>query len=244
MANTVVLDKEAHHDLRVDNHPSDAYGDNVGMVGVVPREFPRLVAHYPIFFRRTPADDAYEAGAMLGFSSKENLFLADNRWDANYVPLNIQRQPFLVMARPGDTGGNLNVAVDLDSPRLFKEGDSRGGGEALFLSNGEPTDYMQRVTAALNEMVQGARMGFDYSAALDKLGLIEKVRVDVEFADRSQVKLDGLYSISRDKLNALPGDQLVELRDAGYLEWAYIQLASLAHINGLIARKNRKLAGL
>ncbi len=239
MAGIIALDKDAHRDLRVDTHPSEAYGDNVGMIGVVPREFARLVAHYPIFLRRTPADDAFECGAMLGFAGNENLFLKGNRWDALYVPLNIQRQPFAVVARPGDAANNLAVAFDTDSPRLLKD-----GGEGLFLGDGQPTEYLQRVSAALNEMVQGARMGFDYTAKLDKLGLIEKVRIDVEFADRSQVKLDGLHSISRDKLKALPAKKLAELRDEGYLEWIYIQLASLVHINALIARKNAKLAGL
>lgn len=237
VAGIITLDKDAHRELRIDNHPSETYGDNIGMVGVVPREFGRLVAHYPIFLRRTPADDAFECGAMLGFSGNENLFLSGDRWDALYVPLNVQRQPFAVVARPGGDPNNLAVAFDSDSPRVLTD-----GGEALFLSDGQPTEYLQRVSSALNEMVQGARMGFEYTAKLDALGLIEKVRVDVEFANRSQVKLDGLYSISRDKLGALAPKKLGELRDAGYLEWIYIQLASLVHMNGLIARKNLKLA--
>ena len=236
MATNVALDKDVHHDLRVDTRPSEAYGDNIGMVGVVPREFARLAGHYPIFLRRTPAGDAFECGVVLGFGNSENLFLTGEGWDALYVPLNIQRQPFAVFSRPQD--GNLVVTIDMDSPRLAKE-----GGEALFLSDGEPSDYLKRLTGALNEMVQGARMGFAYTAKLEQLGLIEKVRVDLTFADGSEVKLDGLYSISRETLQALPAAQLGELRDLGYLEWIYIQLASLIHMNALMARKNRQLAG-
>ncbi len=238
MASMVTLDKDVHRGLRIDNHPSETYGDNVGMIGVVPREFARLVAHYPIFLRRTPANDGYECGAVLGFSNNENLFLTGDRWDALYVPLNVQRQPFAVMARPGDAPNTLAVAVDMDSSRLVED-----GGEAVFLSDGQPTEYLQRVTAALNEMVQGSKMATDYTARLEELGLIEPVRVDVQFADRSQIKLDGLFSISREKLQALPGAALTALRDAGYLEWIYTQLASLVHMNDLIARKNRRLVG-
>jgi len=236
MVTNVALDKDAHRDLKVDTRPSETYGDNIGMVGVVPREFARLVGHYPIFLRRTPSGDAFECGVVLGFGNTENLFLTGNVWDALYVPLNIQRQPFAVFARPED--GNLVVTVDMDSPRLTK-----AGGEALFLSDGEPSEYLKRLTGTLNEMVQGARMGFEYTAKLEQLGLIEKVRVDLEFADRSQIKLDGLYSISREKLQALTGEQIAELRDLGYLEWIYIQLASLIHMNGLLTRKNRQRVG-
>ncbi len=239
MAATIALDKDAHRDLRVDTRPSEAYGDNIGMVGVIPREFPRLVAHYPIFLRRTPAGDGFECGVVLGFSTVENLFLEGDRWDALYVPLNIQRQPFAVTGLPGDPPGNLNVAIDTDSPRL-----TTGDGEAVFLSDGAPTPYLQRVTAALNELVQGTRQGSDYAARLNALGLIEAVRIDIEFADRSTIRLDGLHSISRDKLQALPAATLAELRDAGYLELIYTQLASLTHMNGLVARKNRRLTGL
>ena len=237
MANPVTLEKDTHRGLRVDAQASEAYGDNIGMVGVVPIEFPRLVAHYPIFLRRTPADDAFECGAMLGFAANENLFLTDNGWDALYVPLNIQRQPFVAAAQAGGGPNSLAVAFDSDSPRVVTK-----GGEALFQGDGGPSEYLQRVSQALNEMVQGARLGFAYTAKLNEMGLIEKVRVDIQFANGSQVKLDGLYSISRDRLMALPADKLAELRDAGYLECVYFQLASLVHLNALIARKNVKLA--
>ena len=53
-----------------------------------------------------------------------------------------------------------------------------------------------------------------------------------------------LYSISRDKLQGLSARKLAELRDAGHLELLYTQLASLTHMTGLIARKNRRLSGL
>ncbi len=235
MVTNVTLDKDAHRDLRVDTRPSEAYGDNIGMIGVVPREFHRLAGHYPIFLRRTPTGDAFECGVMLGFGLTENLFLTADGWDALYVPLNIQRQPFAVFSRPED--GNLVVTVDMDSPRL-----SREAGEALFLSDGAPTEHMKRITGTLNEMVQGARMGFEYTAKLEQLGLIEKVRVDLQFADNSEVKLDGLYSISREKLQGLTGEQLGELRDLGYLEWIYVQLASLVHMNGLLVRRNQRNA--
>jgi hypothetical protein len=235
MTSNVPLDKDTHRNLKVDPRPSEAYGDNIGMIGVVPREFARLVGHYPIFLRRTPTKDAFECGVVLGFGNTENLFLTGEGWDAHYVPLNIQRQPFAVFSRPED--GNLVVTVDMDSPRL-----SRETGEPLFLGDGEPSDHMKRITGALNEMVQGARIGFEYTAKLEELGLIEKVGIDLQFADGSKLKLDGLYSISREKLQGLAGEQLAELRNLGYLEWIYIQLASLVHMNALLARKNQRNA--
>ena len=45
-------------------------------------------------------------------------------------------------------------------------------------------------------------------------------------------------------LKALPAAQLAELRDREYLEWMYFQMASIAHVSALVARKNRRLSGV
>ena len=60
------------------------------------------------------------------------------------------------------------------------------------------------------------------------------------------MKFSGSRVISestRKSIKALPAPQLAELRDRGYLEWMYFQMASLAHVSGLVARKNRRLSG-
>ena len=45
-------------------------------------------------------------------------------------------------------------------------------------------------------------------------------------------------------LKALPAAELAELRDRGYLEWLYFQMASVSHVSGLVARKNQLLSGV
>jgi len=42
----------------------------------------------------------FEPSALLGFQPQENLFFVDGRWDAAYVPLQIQRQPFSLITPP------------------------------------------------------------------------------------------------------------------------------------------------
>jgi hypothetical protein len=42
----------------------------------------------------------------------------------------------------------------------------------------------------------------------------------------------------------LPAAQLAELRDREFLEWMYFQMASISHVSGLVARKNRLLSGV
>lgn len=241
MSNWVPVDAQAHRAVRILTGAAARFGDDVGVISVLPCEFPRLLAHYAIFLRKSAETGRFEPAALLGFGNRENLFLVGERWDADYVPLQVQRQPFSVL--PGAEGaaaqrGELQLAFDADSPRV---GAQRG--EALFHENGEPTPYLRRMAGVLNTFVAGASEALQYCARLAELDLIEPIRIDAQFVDGSEVKLQGLYTIRADALQALPGPRLVELRDQGFLRLAYYQLASGAHLASLIARKNRKLTG-
>jgi hypothetical protein len=243
MANLVILNNLTHRHLLVDNAPSAKYGDNVNNVAVIPREYPMLLACFPIFFRKSAETGQFEPTILLGFEPGENLFLVDDRWDVSYVPLQIQRQPFSVVPRAAGAGasggGRLDVALDLDDPRVQTK-----VGQALFLDDGQSTEFLQRMSSMLMALVQGATEAYAYTERLAELNLIEPVRVDVAFVDGSDVKLQGLYSISPASLKLLPAEQLADLRDRGFLEWVYFQMASVAHVAGLMARKNRLLSGV
>jgi hypothetical protein len=215
----------------------------VNAVGVIPREFQRLLAHYPIFFTKNTDTGRFEPAALLGFESHENLFLVnDGRWDAVYVPLQIQRQPFSLIPRRGDGApGNpagLDVALDLDSPHIQSQ-----QGERLFLDDGQPSKFLQSITSMLSTLVSGSTEAYAFTGRLAELDLIEPVRIDIEFVDGSETKMQGLYWIAAAALKALPAAQLAELRDREFLEWMYFQMASLAHVSALVARKNRLISG-
>ncbi len=85
----------------------------------------------------------------------------------------------------------------------------------------------------------GAKEAYAFTGRLAELNLIEPVQIDIEFVDRSETKLQGLYWIAAAALKALPAAQLAELRDREFLEWMYFQMASLSHVSELVARKNR-----
>jgi hypothetical protein len=244
MADWKELDPAIHRDLRVEPGASARFGDDVCIISVLPCEYPRLVAHYPIFLRKSADTGQFEPAVLLGFSNRENLFLVGERWDAEYVPLQVQRQPFTVVPA-GDGSGAPRVAFDPSSPRVLAgPGHDKNKSEAVFDESGQPTAYLKRVMSILNTFVSGAREALAYAAALAELELIEPVRIDAQFVDGSDVKLQGLYSLKAEGLQSLAANRLVELRDGGFLRWAYYQMASAAHVSGLLARKNRLLSGL
>jgi hypothetical protein len=242
MVNLVALNSETHRYLRVTRVPGREFSE-FNVVSVIPREFPRLLAHYPLFYTKSKESGRFEPVALLGFQRNENLFYRGGQWDVAYVPLQIQRQPFSLIPRRVDAsaGGqsSLDIAIDLSSPQIQTE-----GGERLFLEDGQPSKYLQDISSMLQALVNGTTEAYAFTGRLAELNLLEPVRIDVEFVDRSEAKLQGLYWIASAVLKALPAAQLAELRDREYLEWMYFQMASLSHLSSLVARKNRLLSGV
>jgi hypothetical protein len=242
MTQLVALDSRTHRELRVVPRPSRE-SVQVNAVSVIPREFPRLLAHYPIFFTKSGDSGRFEPAALLGFERQENLFFVNGRWDVAYMPLQIERQPFSLLQRRGDPArgsqDSLDVAIDLDSPQIQAQ-----EGERLFLEDGSPSKYLQSISSILSALVSGSTEAYAFSGRLAELNLIEPVQIEVEFVNHSQSKLQGLYWIAAAALESLPATQLAELRDRGFLEWLYYQMGSLAHVSSLVARKNQLLSGV
>jgi SapC len=239
----VALNSQTHRVLRIALERARREYAAVNIVSVIPREFQRLVAHYPIFFTKSAESGRFESVALLGFARGENLFLAEGRWeDVTHVPLQIQRQPFALIPRRADAAGtepSLDLALDLSSRHVQAQ-----EGERLFQDDGQPTVFLQNISSIMKVLVAGSGEAYAFTGRLAELNLLEPVRIDIEFVDASDTKLQGLYWIAAAALKALPATQLAELRDREYLEWMYFQMASLAHVSGLVARKNRRLSGV
>jgi hypothetical protein len=242
VVNRVALNNQVHRDVRVAATRPTRENAEVNAVSVIPREFPRLLAHYPIFYTKNTESGRFEPSALLGFEAQENLFFVDGRWDAAYVPLQIQRLPFsLITRRSNESEGKpptLDVALDLSQTVQSPEG------QRLFLEDGQPTKFLQDITSMLSALVAGAKETNAFTGRLAELNLFEPVQVNIEFVNGSETKLQGLYWIAAAVLKALPAAQLAELRDREFLEWMYFQMASLSQVSELIARKNRLLSGV
>ena len=237
MANTVLLNNVDHHQLRVVTSRGAEYGDDVMFALTFAAEFRDLQAHYPIVFRKAFDGVGFEALALFGFEDGENLFLGAQGWDAHYLPLAIERQPFLI----GVAGGELIVHVHLDIPR-HRTDSATGAGEAVILPNGGSTDYLERINSTLLAIHQGLQAMPAFIAALLAHELLESFALDIELDDGSQNRLAGFYTINEERLAGLSGAALEKLNRAGYLQPIYMAVASLSNLRALIARKNRRHA--
>jgi len=232
-----VLDNKGHRELRIRAGASADLGDAVMACLTVPSEFRRIQNEFPILFRRDLDKGDFSALALFGFENGENLFLEDDRWDARYRPLALAIQPFLV-GRPSEGDGPAQLHVDLGHARIAGEGEE---GVRPFDDHGQPTPYLERVIAGLDELDQGYRSSGDFFAVLERYELLEPFSLDIELRDGSQHRMVGYHLIDEEKLRELEPGALAELHSAGHLMPIFMAVASLANLSALIERKNRRL---
>ena len=235
MTRPALLNNTAHAKLRVHRGHGRAYGDNLMSALAVVDEFRSLQACYPIVFQKS-ADQTqgtqFQPIVLLGLEEGQNLFLNDTGWDAHYVPLSIERGPFMI----GSDGDQLLVHVDMDSPRIAAEAQ----GEAVFMPHGGPSEFLEHINSVLMALHDGAQRNTEFVAALLKLELLESFVLDVEDDDGSQGRLSGLYIVNEEKLDTLSGAQLEQLQRDGHLLAIYMTLASVARFRDLIERKRKR----
>ena len=238
MTRHALLNNIDHKDLRVAGTRSAAHGDAVMVAVTFPGEFRNIQAHYPIVFQKTADGTSFQPLALLGLREGENLFLRDGRWDAPYLPLAIERQPFLIGF---DGEGQPMVHVDLDSPRLLTTAGATEG-EPVFLPYGGITEYLERITSVLLALHEGLQRTPAFVAALLKHELLEPFALEFERGDGSLQRWAGCYTIHEERLARLDGRALGELNAAGFLLDIYMAVASAARFRELIERAGGRVA--
>lgn len=227
MTKHALLNNVAHKDLRVITQRGAQYGDDVMAVLTFPAEFRNVQAHYPIVFNKSP-EGVFNPLALFGFRDKQNLFLRPNGWEVPYVPMMLERQPFLI-------GGGANderlIHIDLDSPRV-----SQSEGEPVFREHGGSSEFLERVSSMLATIHQGMLTTQPFVAALTEYDLLESFVLDIRFRDGAEHRFAGFYTVQEERLAKLDAEALGKLHQRGYLQAIFMIIASLSHFRDLIER--------
>ncbi|MBS0388685.1 MAG: SapC family protein [Proteobacteria bacterium] len=239
MAKHALLSNVEHKGLRIITTRSAAYGDNQMFALAVPSEFRNIQACYPIVFQKRADTGQFQPLALFGFEAGENLFLTDAGWDATYIPFSVERLPFLIggsnPSQPGQAAQPV-VHIDLDSPRV-----SWTEGEPLFLEYGGSTPYLERISALLGALHAGIAATQAFVDALLSHDLLESFVLDVQLKDGSNNRLGGFYTVNEERMRKLDGAAVAKLHAQGFLEPAYMVVASTVHFRDLIERRNRRI---
>lgn len=223
MENWETLNFEQHGALRISGAPDASRH----FTQIVADEFVAAAHEFPIFFTKHAGTGVFYAGAVLGLRPGENLSRVDGRVPG-YRPADLERQGFYLVEN--------RIVIDRDHPAF-----AGSDGERLFDDNGEPSATLRRVQHALGRLHTGLPAT---DAAIKRLlghKLLEPIDVDLRFDDGSHIQLDGLYTVSMDRLHALPDAAVLELFRQGDLQLAYAQASSISHVRRLARRYNEQL---
>jgi len=239
MPRHALLNNVDHKDLRVVMRYGVEFGDNVATVLTFPTEYGDVQREYPIFFRKDATTGEYQSIALLGFEKGENLFLESGRWNANYLPGIVARGPFLIGFQERREGGESRtepvIHVDLDNPKI-----STSEGEPVFMPEGGNSPFLNQIANVLRGIHEGMEISKGMFAAFTAMELIEPVKIEVKLNSAETFNLAGLHTISQEKLRALDSDSLFKLHQAGYLQGAFLVLASMNNVRKLMAFKQRR----
>lgn len=229
MPNHALLNNAQHRDLRIITRSGADLGDNVMCALTFPAEFRNIQSCYPILFLES-RDKVLAPVALFGLREGQNLFLTKDGWDARYIPLMMERQPFLIGA--SDKGQVIHV--DLDSPRV-----SKTEGVRVFNDDGSNTDYLNRVSNALATIHDGFAAIPKFVDALIELNLLEAFALDIQYSDGHKARFGGFHTLHEDRLKKLDGAALGKLHEQGYLEPLFMIVASLSNLRALVDRASK-----
>lgn len=234
MPRIVVLNSVTHGHLKVRTDYGADLGYAVSNVPVITAELPRLVCHYPVLLGKNPETGQFFLSILLGFEGGENLFLdPDKGWAARYLPLQIERLGFHL--GKGDEPDSIALAIEEGHPRF-----SDSVGDNLFTADSQLAQATERMTSVMVTLFQGQAETDGFVSELARLELIESTRIQFSLPDGKRFDVEGIYTVSKEKLANLSGSELEAFWKTGHAERAHMMVASLGHLGSMIDEKARR----
>jgi len=234
VAKITPLNKETHLNLTVDRSKNYAHVKGEHLLPVVVHEFSALCTEFPIVYVKNSATGQFQAVAVMGFETGENLFCGENAWQASYVPSCLQSYPFRFVNDQNDTK-NMMIAFDEESALV-----GEGGEHRLFDDEGIETEYLKSRGASMMRHLEHSEVTKGFVNELSKLELLVQKNLNVDI-DGKPVTIGGIYTVDEKKLNELNADAFEDLRKRGFLAAIYAQMISINQVPRLAKLKIDRL---
>jgi hypothetical protein len=215
-----LLDPRVHGHLRLRAPAAEV----PHFVQIVAAEFTVAAACCPILFTKETNTGAFFAGAMFGFKPGENL-LGSVEDRGGFNPVILQREGFFI--------SDQSIAIDREHARF-----SETEGEPLFDAAQQPGDGLRAIQRTLGTIHHGLEQTRAFIAALVELGLIESIDIALSFDGGERLTLQGLYTVSLDRLRDVDDAAALRLFRAGHLQLAYTMAGSLKQVPRLARLRN------
>lgn len=225
--NPVPLSSQRHRDLSLKTGKNFRFARNINSCPIMAAEFSATSAEHPIVF--AGSDKSVLPVVVLGVGDDENLYVDDDgHWSGNYVPAFVRRYPFVFSSSPD--GKTLVLNIDED----YEEFNRTGHGERLFDADGVQTQYLQTILRFLQEYQAQFQRTQAFCRRLLELDLLQPMQAQFTLNSGEQRTLGGFQVVDREKLKALPPEELAGMCRRDELEILYLHLASQRHFQGML----------
>ena len=193
-------------------------------------EFPLAAVTGPIIF---VGDDKLPI-AVMGLNAGDNMFVQDDGLfePGVYIPAYVRRYPF-VFAND-DNAQQMVLCIDRKAEFIVE------GGDMPFFENGQPSEYTKNCIEFCNNFEMERQRTVSFVQLLKDLDLFETktasfTPMNPDGTQGEPQKIADYFGVSEEKLNKLPAEKFIELRDNGALGQIYAHLLSLVGWDRLIA---------
>jgi hypothetical protein len=225
------LDINQHRNLKLQVPVTDwGLAKNLNSLFVAATEFGDAAREFPIVFvkagKEPDGTDAIAPIAVMGLAMNENLYVAGDRWRAQYMPAILRMYPFCI-ARIDDE----RFAVCVDT--AFAGANEREG-QPVFNADGTPAELlhtMQKQLETLEGEIQRTRL---VGKRLLELGLLREMRFDSTLPDGRQHSVDGFLTVDDQKATQLPDSVVGELHRSGVLGLMHLHWSSMGNMRRLL----------
>ena len=239
MSHIVLLEKTKHAGLNYRSLTDFSFARNQRLVPLLPGEVAEASRCFPIVFARPGSAQPF---ALLGLGDVNVFVGAKGRWTAPYLPLLLENYPFSLaeVRRSGEgeeagdggrdaaTAMEMAIAIDEDAPHF------RGrGGKPLYTPEGDPSEVLQRVIAALGRQFGNYQAMRERLAELALSPVLEERHIVLSFGGREHT-VSGLRVANREKLMAYKDETLAAWVRNGVMELLYAHWDSLRHLRTLM----------
>lgn len=229
------LNSERHRSLGVKQIEKPfAFMAGANAVPVTVSEFGVACAHFPLIFvgeDKTPI-------AVMGARAGENAFLGlDGQPDEDvYVPAFVRRYPFVFAT--DNAADRLLLCIDRDASMISDTPD------VPFFNGDQPSKFTEEAMEFCKEFERQRRSTEQFIKILNDNNLFEVKTVsftnrNADGSDGTTQKIADYWAVSEERLQNLPHDKFIALRDQGALGAIYAHLVSLLNWPRIIQRTMR-----
>jgi hypothetical protein len=211
------------------------YARSQHLLNVRINEISQLLADVPVFFSRHQQTGQWLLSGLYSVTPAQNLWVQQGQWLGSYQPVCMQTYPLML-------GTDPSQLMLVDDSRVLQQG-ATPGAMPLFSENGQPSEYLRRQKAMLDNDLQQEYLTFQFVKAVNALGLIKELDLHLMLADGSSQVIKGLATVDEDQLQSLSAEQLQQLQQQGYLLLLHAMLLSITRLNRLIQLHNLRPDG-